>query len=73
MLHVCTLLSGADVLVVDNITIRFTKPENEFARNPVAHTCGCVLEIPETYASYMEFSEEFKTLLQSEVWIMDIV
>lgn len=32
-------------------------------RRPVAHTCGPVLELPWTYASYPELRAEFDSVL----------
>ena len=68
-LRFCT---GADMIVQDRISVRFT--ETTF-RCPTAHTCGCVLEIPRSYAAepFMTFKSEFLTLLQNRYWQMDIV
>lgn len=67
--------TGAHILVCRSIQIRFVIPENEneILRNPVAHACGCLLEIPNTYSSYVEFAEEFNNVLDSDIWVMDIV
>ena len=44
------------------------------SRRPVAHTCGPLLEIPSSYQSYNELSEEFSELLQhKEAWHFNIV
>ncbi|XP_076850602.1 uncharacterized protein LOC143500373 [Brachyhypopomus gauderio] len=69
-LRFCT---GADVLVTSTIHVRFVAPSSDFVRSPQAHTCGCVLEMPNTYTSYLEMSEEFSRLLDSNVWVMDIL
>ena len=55
-------LTGSDVVCVDNIDIMFT-PSDGVARRPVAHTCGPVLELPWTYASYPELRTEFDNIL----------
>jgi len=65
--------TGADVMVCPVIHIRLVESVNAFARSPVAHTCGCVVEVPNNYASYMELTEEFTALLDSCVWVMDII
>ena len=65
-LRFCT---GSDVLLIDGvndyktISIRFTNVTG-LAKNPVAHTCGQVLEIPEQYDSFLEFRSEFSSVLK---------
>jgi hypothetical protein len=53
--------------------VRFVAPISDFSRVPVGHTCGCVIEIPTTYASAQEFSEEFGEVLMSNVWCMEFI
>lgn len=55
-------MTGSDVVCVDNIDIMFT-PAEGLGRRPVAHTCGPVLELPRTYASYPELRTEFDGIL----------
>ncbi|XP_033643725.1 uncharacterized protein LOC117303616 [Asterias rubens] len=69
-LRFCT---GADVLIASSIKVRFVEPLSDFSRTPVAHTCGYVLEFPNSYGSYLELAEELTELLDSKVWVMDIV
>ena len=64
--------TGADVICVSTIQIEFTKLEG-LGRRPIAHTCGCVLEIPSTYDSYAEFRAEFTNVLAKEKWQNDIM
>ena len=52
--------------------MEFTKLEG-LGRRPIAHTCGCVLEIPSTYDSLSEFGAEFTNVLAKEKWQNDIV
>ena len=52
--------------------MEFTKLEG-LGRRPIAHTCGCVLEIPSTYDSFSEFGAEFTNVLAKEKWQNDIV
>ena len=47
--------------------------QNDFERRPVAHTCGCVLELATSFKDYIEFRSEFNAVLESKVWVMDIV
>ena len=68
-LRFCT---GSNLQVCNKIYVRFITPLSSFARNPVAHTCGCVLEVPNTYSSLIEMTEEFNLVLESNVWVMDI-
>lgn len=65
--------TGADLIVAQKIQIRFTEPESIFTRRPISHTCGCVLEVPNNYASYPELAEEFANVLDANMWVMDIV
>ncbi|XP_041861569.1 uncharacterized protein LOC121652708 isoform X2 [Melanotaenia boesemani] len=69
-LRFCT---GADLIVAQKIQVRFTDPESIFTRRPTSHTCGCVLEVPNNYASYPELAEEFTNILDANMWVMDIV
>ena len=68
-----TSVSGADLMVIDKIFVRFSVPASDFVRNPVGHTCGGVLQLPSTYSSYMDFSKELLNVLNSGIWVMDIV
>ena len=52
--------TGSDIINVSKIEITFTMPESEYARQPVAHTCGPVLELPCTYRN---FPEHFKVFI----------
>jgi len=65
-------LVGADLLVTEFINVRFVQPNSSFTRSPQSHTCGCVLEIPNNYTSYLELAEEFANVLEANMWVMDI-
>lgn len=65
-------ITGADVICVTKLEINFTKLEG-LARRPIAHVCGCVLELPSTYDSYTEFRSEFTNVLAKEKWQNDIM
>ncbi|XP_068187709.1 uncharacterized protein [Antennarius striatus] len=60
--RVLRFVTGSDVICVSKITIMFTAVDG-LARRPVAHTCGPVLELPWTYASYPELRTEFDSVL----------
>lgn len=64
--------TAADVIVTDALTISFTNSEG-LQRRPIAHTCGCTLEVPSTYASFCELREEFMAILNSDSWEMNIL
>ena len=65
-------VTGADVICVESIKISFTKLDG-LARRPIAHTCGCVLELPSTYDTYADFRGEFTNILTKEKWQNDIM
>ena len=82
----CTLLetflqfiTGSDILLCDSITVSFSDllsdpVQSGKGRRPIAHTCGPVLELPSTYQSYNELSEEFTELLNNkDSWEYNIV
>lgn len=66
-------VSGSDLMTVEQIQVRFVAWESKFTRRPISHTCGCVLEVPHSYSSFVELREEFDLVLTSGVWVMDIV
>ena len=68
-LRFCT---GSNLLSVEVIYIRFNQLSG-IMRRPVAHTCGCVLELSIDYENYLDFKHEFDSVLRSEIWVMDIV
>lgn len=64
--------SGSNLLTVEKISVEFTSLTG-YQRRPIAHTCGCVLELPRTYESFIDFRYEFDNILSQNIWIMDIV
>lgn len=68
-LRFCT---GSDLLTTGKISVEFTI-QNGLQRRPVAHTCGCMLQLSKTYESYIELRSEFDSVLTSGVWVMDII
>ena len=58
--------------VPDAIHVEFTKLDG-YARRPIAHICGCVLELPSTYDTYAEFRTEFTNILAAGRWQNDII
>ena len=66
--------TGSSVCVVKFITITFNSLTG-IARRPISHTCDCMLELPSTYGTYLQFVTEFEGILaqpESE-WVMDAV
>jgi len=61
------------MMVRNKISVRFVAPTTLFRRSPVAHTCGCVLELQDNYESMQELREEFDSIFHAGVWVMDIV
>ena len=66
-------ITGSDIITCESIEVAFKVLEGT-VRRPIAHTCGPLLEIPSTYQSYNELSEEFSEMLQhKEAWHFNIV
>lgn len=66
-------VTGSSALIVDEISVTFNGLSG-LSRRPVAHTCTPMLELPTTYETLVEFSQEFDALLSSELsWIMDAI
>ena len=72
-LYYYLLFTGADVLIAAEIKVAFVQPLSDFLRCPVVHTCGCLLELSNSYGSYLELAEELNNVLDSKIWVMDIV
>ncbi|KAK3097567.1 hypothetical protein FSP39_010956 [Pinctada imbricata] len=68
-LRFCT---GADLLTEGSITVSFVDVQG-VQRQPVAHTCSSMLELPKKYDNYLQFRSEFSNVLKSDIWIMDII
>lgn len=68
-LRFCT---GSDLIVTDSIYVEFEEM-TEFTRRPIGHTCGKILHIADSYENFPDFRSEFNAVLESNVWVMDIV
>lgn len=68
-LRFCT---GSDVLTGTPITVLFNECDG-FTRAPTARTCNYTLELSGTYQTFPEFRTEMNGVLESSVWVMDIV
>jgi len=66
-------ITESDIKSCESIDVAFLTHEGA-SRRPVAHTCGPLLEIPSSYQSHNDLSEEFSELLQyKEAWHFNIV
>ncbi|KAI4829488.1 hypothetical protein KUCAC02_023528 [Chaenocephalus aceratus] len=68
-LRFCT---GSDLIVTDSIYVGFEN-RTEFTRRPIAHTCGNILHLADSYENFPDLRSEFNAVLESNVWVMDIV
>ena len=70
---ICNDLTGASIVSgVKMISVNFMKIEG-FQRRPVAHTCGPLLELPNSYRKLCELREEFKQVFSGNSWSFDTV
>ena len=63
--------AGSNLILGKKIAVRFVV-QTEFTRR-IPHTCSCVLELSYDFKNYMDFRSEFNGVLESNVWVMDIV
>ena len=68
-LRFCT---GSDLVITDSIYVEFEEM-SEFSRRPIGHRCGKILHIAASYDNFPDFRSEFNAVLESNVWVMDIV
>lgn len=65
--------TGSDLMPEESLVVSYTSSDG-FTRRPIAHTCGQHLEVPSTYQSFGELSEEFTFLLRDKgAWTFNIV
>ena len=66
-------VTGSSVCFGKRITVSFNNLTG-LARRPVVHTCDCLLDLPVSYSSYMEFTAEFKSILcnPEHMWSMTL-
>lgn len=63
--------TGADLPIM-NIMVTFANVTG-IQRTPVAHTCSGLLQLPSTYDDYVDFRSEMNSVLNSNIWVMDII
>jgi len=64
--------TASAILITSKLEVAFTKLEGVGCRH-IAHTCGPVLELPSTYANFVELREQFNNILEKDTWEMDIM
>jgi len=65
--------TGSSVCVTQPIYVVFNNLMG-LARRPIGHTCSCTLEHSHSYATYLDFAQEFQTILSSDdSWCMDAI
>lgn len=58
------LMTGSDVICVNSIEVSYVALAG-LSRRPTFRTCGPLLELPSTYDSYSELSEEFSSIISN--------
>ena len=56
LLQFLRFTTAVDIMIDKKIEVTFIKCEGLSAK-PIAHTCGPLLEIPSTYANYVELNQ----------------
>ena len=66
--------TGSSVIIAKHISITFYTLSG-LKRRPIAHTCSCVLELPSTNLSCLDFEQEFNAILADDEysWQMDAI
>ncbi|KAG9272835.1 hypothetical protein AMEX_G4595 [Astyanax mexicanus] len=68
-LRFCT---GSDLVVSSTIGVDFIH-QSDFTRRPIGRTCGMLIHLSESYDHFPDFRAEFNAVLESNIWVMDIV
>ena len=65
--------TGANIVsCITIISINFIKVEG-FQRQLVAHTCGPLLELPNSHMNFCELREQFQQVLSGNSWSFDAI
>ena len=72
LLQFLRFATAMDIMIDKKIEVTFIKCKGLSARS-IAHTCGPLLEIPSTYANYVDLREDFMNILNRDNWEMDII
>lgn len=71
LINLLRFATGSD-MITKPIHVTFNKTVG-LQRTPVGRTCGFTLELSTSYDNYPEFRSELNTVLQSNIWVMDII
>ena len=58
------LLTGSDMIIIENIEVSFSAMEG-LARRPIAHTSAPMLKLPNSHRNFCEFREESTSILNA--------
>ncbi|KAL1022820.1 hypothetical protein UPYG_G00032800 [Umbra pygmaea] len=64
--------TGSDLITCNRISALFSQM-SDFTRRPIGRTCGRVLELADCYDNFPDFRAEFNAVLDSNIWVMDII
>ena len=64
---------GSDVHTGRSISVEFLQFDSDIERRPIARTCACILQLASNYDTFVDFRKEFNNVLNSGIWIMDII
>ncbi len=59
-------VTGSSVLMAKEMSITLNRLPG-LACRPISHTCSCTLELPTSYLTYLEFSQEFQRVVSSDM------
>ncbi len=63
--------TGSSVMISEKLVITFNSLSG-FTRRPIAHTCGCTLELSSSYTTYNEFETEFNAILSNDEYAWEM-
>ena len=71
LLKFLRFVTGTNIVSnISKLPVIFIKMQG-FQRRPIAHTCGPLLEISDTFRNFCELKEEFQHVLSSNAWTFD--
>ena len=71
LLKFLRFVTGTNIVSnISKLPVSFIKMQ-DFQRRPIAHTCGPLLEISDTYRNFCELREEFQHVLSANAWTFD--
>ena len=65
--------TGSSICVTQPIHIVFNNLMG-LARRSIGYTCSCTLELSQSYATYLDFAQEFQAVMSNDhSWCMDAI